>query len=162
MFIDLPLIAVEDKATTATVTKNSNFVEGVRALSTSEAANTLYTGANAVVEVRKEANYPLSEIAKKYFTSSTVAAVKALLNSAVSGVSGNGQVALVAGTKAITIPGITSANNKAFVQLVTPNTASSTIQYKAVITNDTLTITALVAAGTINVADISTVSYFVL
>ena len=72
-----------------------------------------------------------------------------------------GQVTLVAGVKAINLPGVRAANNFAQVQLVVPNTAGSTIDYSAVITNDTLTITALVAAKTINAADVSTVNYFV-
>lgn len=72
-----------------------------------------------------------------------------------------GQVALVAGTKAITITGLTTSS-RAFVTLVTPNTTTLTVTYQAVCTADTLTLRANVAAGTINVADISTLNYFVI
>lgn len=71
------------------------------------------------------------------------------------------QVALVAGTKAITINGI-GTGSRAFVQLVTPNTTALTTSYQAVCTANTLTIQANVAAWTINVADISTLNYFVI
>lgn len=72
-----------------------------------------------------------------------------------------GKLTLVAGTKAVALTGITSAANNAFLQLVTPATASSTVDYQAVITNNTLTVTALLAAKTINNADISTLSYII-
>lgn len=72
-----------------------------------------------------------------------------------------GQVALVAGTKAITITGLTTSS-RAFITLVTPNTVTSTVNYQAVCTSNTLTIQANVAAGTINTADISTLNYFVI
>jgi len=72
-----------------------------------------------------------------------------------------GQTTLVAGTKAITISGLTTSS-RAFVQLVTPNTVALTVQYKAVCTANTLTITADVAAGTINNVDVSTLNYFVI
>lgn len=78
------------------------------------------------------------------------------------GVNGRvGQVALVAGTKAITITGLTTSS-RAIVSLVTPNTASLTVMYQAVCTSNTLTITALIGAGTINNVDVSTVNYFVI
>lgn len=72
-----------------------------------------------------------------------------------------GQVALVAGTKAITISGLTTSS-RAFISLVTPNTATSTIMYQGVCTANTLTIQANVAAGTINNVDVSTVNYFII
>jgi len=72
-----------------------------------------------------------------------------------------GQVALIAGTKAITITGLTTSS-RAFVQLVSPNTSSLTVQYQAVCTSNTLTIQANIAAGTINNVDVSTLNYFVI
>jgi len=71
-----------------------------------------------------------------------------------------GQVALVAGTKAVAVPG-TKATSKAFIQLVTPANAANTVERQAVCTVDTLTITALLAAHTINAADTSTVNYII-
>lgn len=72
-----------------------------------------------------------------------------------------GQVALVSGTKAITISGVTTGS-RAFVTLVTPSGTSSTITYQAVCTSNTLTLQANVAAGTINTSDNSTLNYFVI
>lgn len=72
-----------------------------------------------------------------------------------------GTATLVAGTVAITVSGVTTSS-RAFVTLATPNTGSSTVKFQAVCTANTVTITALVAAGTINTADISVVNYFVV
>ena len=69
-----------------------------------------------------------------------------------------GQTTLVSGTKAITISGLTTSS-RAFVTLVSPSGASSTVQYQAVCTSNTLTIQANVAAGTINTSDSSTINY---
>jgi len=71
-----------------------------------------------------------------------------------------GQATLVAGTLAITITGVTTSS-RAFVTLVTANTTTLTTTYQAVCTANTLTIRANVAAGTINIADISTLNYIV-
>lgn len=71
-----------------------------------------------------------------------------------------GQTTLVAGTKAITITGLTTSS-RAFTELVTASGASLTIQYQAVCTANTLTIQANVAAGTINVSDASVLNYVI-
>lgn len=72
-----------------------------------------------------------------------------------------GQTTLVAGTKAITITGVTTSS-RAFVQLVSPSGVTSTIQYQAVCTANTLTLQANVAAGTINTSDVSILNYFIV
>lgn len=72
-----------------------------------------------------------------------------------------GQTVLVTGTKAITISGLTTSS-RAFVQLVSPSGATSTVQYQAVCTTNTLTIQANLAATTINTADGSTLNYFII
>lgn len=72
-----------------------------------------------------------------------------------------GQTTLAAGTKAITITGLTT-NSIAFVTIATPLNGSLSVKYQATCTPDTLTLTALIAAGTINVADTSIVNYFVV
>lgn len=69
-----------------------------------------------------------------------------------------GQTTLVAGTKALAIAG-TVTTSKAFLQLASPLTAGNTVDYQAVCTANTLTITALLAAKTINVADVSIINY---
>lgn len=70
-----------------------------------------------------------------------------------------GQTTLVAGTLAIAAPG-TLITSKAFVQLVSAAHAS-TVERAAVCTANTLTITALLAAKTINVADVAVVNYMI-
>lgn len=72
-----------------------------------------------------------------------------------------GQTALISGTKAITISGITTSS-RAFITLVTPSGTSLTVTYQAVCTSNTLTIQANIAAGTINTADGSTLNYFII
>lgn len=72
-----------------------------------------------------------------------------------------GQTTLVLGTKAITISGV-ATTTRAFIQLVTPIGVTSTTSYQAVCTTNTLTIQANIAAGTINVSDVSVVNYFII
>lgn len=72
-----------------------------------------------------------------------------------------GQATLVAGTIAITVTGVTTSS-LAFVSLVAANTTTSTGNYRVVCTANTVTITALVAAGTINNVDVSTLNYLVV
>ena len=74
-----------------------------------------------------------------------------------------GQTTLVAGTKAITVTGLTTAS-LAFVSVVSavPGAGNLTVSHRAVCTANTITITALIAAGTINTADVSVVNWFVV
>lgn len=72
-----------------------------------------------------------------------------------------GQTALVAGTKTVSVSGVTTST-RAFVQLVTPSGTNLTTSYQAVCTAGTLTIQANIAAGTINTADTSTVNYIII
>jgi hypothetical protein len=74
----------------------------------------------------------------------------------------SGQTTLVLGTKAIPITGLTTSS-KAQVTLVSQSSAALTIQYSAVCTLNTLTISALTATGdnTINTADVSTLNFFI-
>lgn len=72
-----------------------------------------------------------------------------------------GVTTLTAGTVAITITGLTTSS-RAFLQRTTSSGTTLTIEYNAVCTSNTLTITADVAAGTINTADGSTLNYLVV
>ncbi len=73
-----------------------------------------------------------------------------------------GQVVLVAGTKAITITGLTTSS-RAFPGFVTQGgTSTGVFQYQMVCTANTLTITAVTVAGVAVTTDTSTVNYFVL
>lgn len=72
-----------------------------------------------------------------------------------------GQIALVAGTVNVAIASVT-VNSRAFVTRAISNTTALTVEYRAVCTAGNLAITADLAAGTINVADISTLNYLVI
>jgi len=73
-----------------------------------------------------------------------------------------GQTTLVAGTKAITISGV-STSTRAIVTLVSQGgTVTTTINYAAVCTSNTLTITALTSAGATDVTDTSVLNYFIV
>lgn len=69
-----------------------------------------------------------------------------------------GQVALVSGTKAITVTGVTTST-RCFLQLVSPSGVALTIESQCACTANTVTIQANVAAGTINTSDNSTYNY---
>jgi len=72
-----------------------------------------------------------------------------------------GPVFLVSGTKAITISGVTTST-RAFCQFVSiGGTVTTTWQYAAVCTSNTLTITALTNAGATNTSDTSTLNYWI-
>lgn len=72
-----------------------------------------------------------------------------------------GQTTLVSGTKAVTISGVTTST-RCFAQRVTASGTTLTVNYDCACTANTLTITADVAAGTINTADGSTLNYFII
>lgn len=73
-----------------------------------------------------------------------------------------GQVALVSGTKAITISGLTSSS-RAFRGFVSQGgTSTSVYEYAMVCTTNTLTITAITVTGSTVTTDTSTINYFVV
>ena len=75
-----------------------------------------------------------------------------------------GQVALTSGTKAISISGVTTSS-RAFVTLVSQGgTTTTTAAYIGVCTSNTLTISAVTAAGTntVNGSDTSILNYFII
>ena len=91
----------------------------------------------------------------------TVALAKQL--TITEGTSGRaGQTTLVAGTKAITVTGITTSS-RAFVTLVAQGGTSTTVyQYQAVCTADTLTISAVSVVGALINTDTSILNYFII
>lgn len=71
-----------------------------------------------------------------------------------------GQAALVAGTVAINIPGLTTSSSAQVTPIIPAGTLGA--MYKAVCTANTLTITSVLAAGLgVQVLDTSTVNYTV-
>ena len=73
-----------------------------------------------------------------------------------------GQTTLVAGTKAITVTGITTSS-RAFVTLVSQGgTSTNVYQYQAVCTANTITISAVSAVGALINTDTSILNYFII
>ena len=72
-----------------------------------------------------------------------------------------GQTTLVAGTKTITITGLTTGGKVVLTRNSQGGAVATTVQYEGTCTTNTLTITAEVAAGTINVSDTSVLTYVV-
>lgn len=75
---------------------------------------------------------------------------------------GEGQVALVAGTKTISVTGVTSASSHGQVSLVSlAGTIATTQWYQITCGAGSITITAMTTSNTVNTLDTSTVNYFV-
>jgi hypothetical protein len=160
MFLSVPLVAINNTANSNTEALSDDFIEKIRPLTAGEAAN--WPTANSVVELRKEAKTPLDEKIQFYYSTSTVAALQASLNASVVAVGAAGDATLVAGTVNVAITGLTSANKVLLTRHTAGGTVTATIEYFYVVTTGQLTITAAVAAGTINTADTSVITYAVV
>lgn len=73
-----------------------------------------------------------------------------------------GQTTLVSGTKAITITGLTTSSRAQVTFVSIGGTVTTTWQYAAVCTANTLTITALTSAGATNTTDTSVLNYWIV
>lgn len=94
-------------------------------------------------------------------TISTGTGTLGLANSVSYTVDGIGQTTLVAGTKAVSITGVTTSS-RAFVTLVSQGGTSTTVyDYKCVCTSGTITISAESVAGALVNTDTSTLNYVV-
>jgi len=163
VFITVPVVAVDRNGSASGTTANLNtaLIQSYTAASAGEIA-AFPSALSQIIYI--EDVQAASTRTKEILSSSTPAQIAALIVAANAGVVGlgtSGQTTLVSGTKAITIAGLTSSN-LGFISLVASNTGSSTVTYQAVCTTNTLTLRANVAAGTINVADVSTVNYAIL
>lgn len=161
-FISIPVVAVDGAAPIlATQIKNVRFIEGYGAPTAGEITQ-FSTALSAITIVRDDQN--TSTRASRFLSSLTPAQVTAAIlaaNTNTPGLGLGGKATLVAGTLAITIPGLTSTND-AITGIITPANGSLTVKFQAVCTTNTLTITALLAAGTINTADTSVVAYSIV
>jgi len=71
------------------------------------------------------------------------------------------QTTLAAGTKAVTVTGVTTSS-QCFANVVTQGgTVTTTVEYGCVCTANTVTITALTNSGTTNASDTSIINYWV-
>lgn len=127
-------------------------------LSTTEQLRIKYNASNYVSHtVSSGGNYTIAPSGGATSITGT-AAISGLLTN----LGGSGQTTLVAGTKAITITGLTT-NSLVYVQFVSGGgTLTNTFQYAAVCTANTLTITATSTALSTNVLDTSTLNYWVI
>lgn len=154
------LLASDNSANASTASLNTLFVQDVSVPTASEIVS-FPTAAAAITYIRHDQNETRT---RRYLTASTPAAVNAAINAASSGVLGagaSGDAVLVAGTVAVTIPGVTTASKVILTRHIA-NTTALTVEYQYAVTANTLTITAAVAAGTINVADVSTITYAIV
>ncbi len=156
---NITLLASDNSANTTVFSFNSLFVQTI-ALPTASEIVAFPTAAAAITYIQHDQNETRT---RRYLTASTVAAVNALIlaSGSTGAVGTSGQTTLVAGTKAITIAGLTTSSI-ALVTLVSSLTGTDTVTYQAVCTANTLTLRANVAAGTINVADVSILNYAIV
>lgn len=143
--------------------KNLNTIDvlDVRAATTDEITN-FSTALTAVVVRTITYNQPNTTT---YLTATATATAIAAYNAAQAGILGSGasgDAVLVAGTVAVTIPGLSTASKAILTRHIANTTTLTTGGYQYAVTANTLTITACVAAGTINVADISTITYAIV
>ncbi len=148
------------QANTTTRNINTNDILDIRA-ATPQEISFFPTALTAIVMKTISYNQPQTITFLSATATATVVASVAAAQAGVLGSGVSGQTALVAGTKAITITGLTTSSI-ALVSLVSSSNGSLTVTYQAVCTANTLTLRANVAAGTINAADTSTVNYAIV
>ncbi|MEO9145108.1 MAG: glycosyl hydrolase family 28-related protein [Ginsengibacter sp.] len=93
---------------------------------------------------------------------SLVATDKKYVDSAITAKSASAQTTLVAGTKAITVAGVTSSSIATLGFVSIGGTVSTTWQYAVVCTANTITISALNNSGGVDTSDTSTLNYSVV
>lgn len=140
---------------------NTDMVFDVRAANNNEIAVAPTAQSTILVQsLQYEQPYLFS-----YVTASSVASVLAAVAAAQSGVIGSGasgDATLVAGTVNVAIPGLTTNSKVVLTRHTAGGTVTSTTAYFYVVSAGQLTITAAVAAGTINTADTSVITYAVV
>jgi len=159
-FLSVVLVAVDNSSNTTTISLNPSDIIEIRPASAEEILQ--YPTAVTTIEY-KDLVYQ-SPVKRKAYTATATATVLASVAAAQTGVLGSGasgQTTLIAGTKAITIAGLTT-RSIALVSLVSSLTGSLTVTYQAVCTDNTLTLQANVAAGTINVNDVSVLNWAIV
>lgn len=161
VFITVPVVAVDRVGSASGTTANLNTAL-IQAYNTATAGQiTAFPTAQSQIIYQEDVQQQ-STRTKEILSSSTPAQIAALITSANAGTPGlgsSGKVTLVAGTAAVTIPGLTT-NNVGLVSLVSPANGALTVKFSGSATAaNTFTITALLAAGTINTADTSVVAY---
>lgn len=159
--VQVTLVASDNSANSTVTNLNPLFISSVGAATAGQIADFPTALTQIVYRTDQQTNAFRD---RTLLTATATATVLSAISAAQAGTLGagvSGLATLVAGTKAITIAGLTSAS-VAVGSLVTPNTGSSTVKFSFACTTNTLTITALVAAGTINVADISVMSYAIV
>lgn len=157
----LTIVASDNSASALTLYLNPENVISVGDATSGDISN-FSTALCAVVYQTIEQNTPRL---RRYLTASSTASVNAAISAAAAGVLGSGvsgDATLVAGTVNVTIPGLTTNSKAVLTRHTAGGTVTSTVQYFYAVSANTLTITAAVAAGTINTADTSVVTYAIV
>jgi len=140
---------------------NASFVQSVRAAYPEEIA-AYPTALTAITVNYTNYNQPATVTYLVATATATVAAAVSAAQAGVLGVSVSGDATLVAGTVNVAIPGLTTSSKIVLTRHTAGGTVTSTVEYFYVVTANQLTITAAVAAGTINTADTSVITYAVV
>jgi hypothetical protein len=125
-----------------------------------------YNNNFAIINPTNSSNYALS-IATTNFTADRIATfpdvtgnVVVSPNSSIS-ILASTQITLVAGTKALSITGVTTGSHAYVTAVSQSGTVTTTFEYAAVCTSGTVTITALTNGGVTNTSDTSVLNVFV-
>lgn len=155
------LVASDNSANASTINLNPDYVQSIAAANAGEIVD-FSTALTAITYIVFEQN---ERRTRRLLTATATATVVAAYAAAQANVLGSGQsgdAVLVAGTVAVTIPGLTTASKAVLTRHIANTTTLTTGGYQYAVTANTLTITATVAAGTINVADVSTITYAIV
>lgn len=157
----LTMVASDGSQSSGTTYLNPEFVSSVGTPTASELVS--FPTAQSFVTYRSLEQQTMK--VRRILSSSTPAAVNSAISAAANGVLGggvSGNATLVAGTVAVNIPGLTTSNVALLTRKTVGGTVTSTVEYQYAVTANTLTITAAVAAGTINTADTSVISFAIV
>jgi len=159
--VSITPVAKNGQAYTTATNINPAFIESVEAASADDITS-FPTALSKIVVNTINYNQPATYT---LLSATAVATVNTAIAAAQSGTLGggaSGDATLVAGTKDVTIPGLTTSSKVILTRHTAGGTVTSTVEYFYVVAANTLTITAAVAAGTINTADTSVITYAVV
>lgn len=120
------------------------------------------TALSAVVVNYTQYSQPMTMTLLTATATATLNAAIAAATSGVLGAGASGDATLVAGTVNVAIAGLTTTSKVLLTRHAAGGTVTSTVQYFYVVSAGQLTITAAVAAGTINTADTSVITFAIV
>lgn len=160
--VTIQMVASDNSANTSAPALNPDFISSVTAATAGQIANFPTALTQIIYRTDQQTNaFRDRTLLSSTATATVIAAVNAAqANLLGSGISGD--ATLVAGTVAVTISGLTTASKVVLTRHTAGGAVTLTVEYFYVVTANTLTITAAVAAGTINTADTSVITYAVV